>query len=326
MSVPPERRVVLVTGLSGAGKNTVLHMLEDVGFEAVDNPPLSLLEAVAARAARPLLAIGIDSRTDGFDATDVLAARDRLRSTSGRTATLVFLTADDEVLIRRFSATRRLHPLAREGRVVEAIAAERRLLAPLAERADHVLDTSVLPLPELRRLVESGIALGGARALVLSLLSFAFPAGLPADADMVFDARFLKNPHYDPMLQPLTGLDENVVRTVQQDADYQPFLQGLMSMLTLLVPRFVAEGKNYATVAIGCTGGQHRSVTVVEDLAERLAAVLPARVERFPPRAEDRAKVPPAGGETKVLITVRHRELGDRTHADVSARQGARQA
>ncbi len=263
-------RIVLVTGLSGAGKASIMHVLEDLGFEAVDNPPLALLDVLVERS-RSKLAVGIDARTDGFDACALLAAIERHRH-AGQRIDLVFATAGDEALLRRFTATRRRHPLASGGRVVEGIAAERGVTLPLRDAADLVIDTTDLPTPALRRQVEERLSLDVTCRLSLTLVSFAFPSGLPPEADMVFDARFLKNPHYDPHLRERTGLDETVRRHVRQDADYRTFIDAIEALLRLVLPRFVREGKTYATVAIGCTGGRHRSVSLIEDLARRMRA------------------------------------------------------
>ncbi len=270
MTACPAHRVVLVTGLSGAGKASIMHVLEDLGFEAVDNPPLALLDVLVERS-RSKLAVGIDARTDGFDPAALLAAIERHRA-AGHRIDLVFATAADAVLLRRFTATRRRHPLAVSGPVIEGIAAERVVTLPLRDAADLVLDTTDLPTPALRRQVEERLSLDASHRLSLTLVSFAFPSGLPPEADMVFDARFLKNPHYDPHLRDRTGLDEAVGRHVRQDPDYSRFVDAIEALLRLVLPRFVREGKTYATVAIGCTGGRHRSVSLIEDLARRMRA------------------------------------------------------
>jgi len=265
------RRVILVTGLSGAGKSTILRVLEDLGFAAIDNPPLSTLEEIVTLSGGDL-AIGVDARTTGFDPAALVAALSRLRTRPGLAARLVYATADEGVLLRRYTATRRRHPMALGGTVSEGIAAEQTVIAPLREVADELIDTSDLPPPDLRRLVEARFGGGheNPQGLTVALQSFAFPAGLPRDADMVFDARFLRNPFYDPTLSPGTGLDAAVAAYVRADPDYQPFLDRTSALLRLVLPRFVAEGKKYATIAVGCSGGRHRSVTLVEALARRL--------------------------------------------------------
>ena len=265
------RRVVLVTGLSGGGKASILRVLEDLGYEAVDNPPLRLMEDLAVRGERPI-AIGVDARSRGFDAHEILSIVARLRRSPALRPELVFVFADEGALLRRYTETRRRHPLAPVSRVSDGIAAEIALTAPLRDAADMLLDTTGLPLPMLRRLVEErfGGAAGETAGMTVSLMSFAYPAGLPREAELVFDARFLRNPHYDPMLRDRTGLDAEVAAYIAGDPDFWPFVDKVTDLLTLLLPRFVQEGKKYASVAIGCTGGRHRSVYIVEVLAGRL--------------------------------------------------------
>ena len=279
MSDATERlRVVLVTGLSGGGKASVLHTLEDLGYNAVDNPPLGMIEDMVTRGDGKL-AIGVDARTRGFDAGSVLAALGRLRANPALRPELVYVLADETTLQRRYTESRRRHPLAPQGLVADGIAAEQAITADLRAAADLVLDTSDLPLAGLRQLIERHFGTGsdadGSR-LVVSLVSFAFPRGLPPDADLVFDARFLRNPHYDPILRPRTGLDPEVGAYVAGDPDYEIFFTRLSELVEMLLPRFVQEGKKYTTVAIGCTGGRHRSVYLTEKLAERLAACVAA--------------------------------------------------
>ena len=264
------RRVVLVTGLSGAGRSSILRVLEDLGYEAVDNPPLTLIEELVSRGERPV-AIGIDARSRGFDAATVLSTVERLRLNQALRPELVFAYADDGALLRRYTETRRRHPLAPGGRVVDGIAREAAMTAPLREVADLVIDTSDTSLPALRRLVESRFS-SSDLGLTVSLTSFAYPHGLPREADLVFDARFLRNPHYDPYLRPKTGIDPDVAAYVEADPDFQAFFDQIEAMLRLLLPRFVQEGKKYVTIAVGCTGGRHRSVHIVEKLAGRLNA------------------------------------------------------
>jgi UPF0042 nucleotide-binding protein len=264
---------VLVTGLSGAGKASILRTLEDLGFETVDNPPLTILDELVGDGTTPI-AIGVDARSRGFRATDVLAAVEKLRGRADIAAALVFATAEETVLLRRYSETRRRHPLAPGGpfgnRVSDGIARETELLAPLAEAADMLVDTSELPLPDLRRLIERRFQPTGPAGLDIAVLSFAYPKGLPREADLVLDMRFLRNPHYDPILRPQTGLDPAVAAHVEADPHFQPFWVRMTGLLDLLLPAYVAEGKKYLTVAVGCTGGRHRSVLVAERLAAHL--------------------------------------------------------
>ncbi|MEE3501930.1 RNase adapter RapZ [Acidiphilium acidophilum] len=270
MPPPPARtvpRLIVVSGLSGAGKNSVLRTLEDIGYEAVDNPPLSMVETLIG--AERNLAVGIDARTRDFSAEQIIETLARLRRTGTIQPELIFTIASTEVLQRRFTETRRRHPLAPQGTVAEGIATEQDLTSRLRDSADWVIDTSDLPLATLRRMIEARFASDGP-GLAITLISFAFPAGLPREADLVFDARFLRNPHYIPDLRPQTGLDEPVRAYIRSDPDYAEFCDRLGGLVAFMLPRFVREGKKYATIAIGCTGGRHRSVTLIEHLARLL--------------------------------------------------------
>ncbi|HUW80921.1 MAG TPA: RNase adapter RapZ [Acidocella sp.] len=266
----PEKKftIILVTGLSGAGKNSVLRTLEDLGFETIDNPPLATLEDLATRAERNL-AIGVDARSRGFSAEKVLAKLHNLRQDQNLAPSLVFATATDEALLGRYSETRRRHPLAQADTVADGIARERALTDPLARAADLVIDTSNLPLPRLRALIEQHFG-AGAPDMAISLVSFAYSGGLPREADLVFDTRFLRNPYYDTALRPLSGLDAEIGRFVEQDPDFAAYFAHITGMLNILLPRFVQEGKKYATICAGCTGGQHRSVYMIEKLSAYL--------------------------------------------------------
>lgn len=286
--------VVVVTGLSGGGKASILRALEDVGYEAVDNPPLTMLEDMVTRGNRKL-ALCVDTRTRGFDATLVLEAVARLQANPALRVELVFAWADDQALQRRYTESRRRHPMAPQGRVADGIKAEQDLTAPLRSHADLVIDTSDLPLPALRRMIEQHYgadADSGEARMVVNLTSFAFPRGLPPEADLVFDARFLRNPHYDPALRAHTGLDQDVGAYISADPDHDDYLERILSLVDLVLPRFVQEGKKYATIAIGCTGGRHRSVHLIEKLAEHLAA-----------------KANNGHGDTEWRTHVTHREL-----------------
>ena len=266
----PERqlRIVLVTGLSGAGKNSILRALEDLGFETVDNPPLHTLEDLVICGERNL-AIGVDARSRGFDAETVLQTMERLKLNPGLQPELVYAIAEDEFLLRRYTETRRRHPLAQTGQVADGIALERLLTDGLRRAADFLIDTSTLPLSALRKMIEQRYG-AESPGIVISLVSFGYPSGLPREADIVFDARFLRNPHYEPMLRPLTGLDDRVGAFIEADPDYAPYFAHIRAMVDFLLPRFVQEGKKYATIAIGCTGGQHLSVFMIERLAGHL--------------------------------------------------------
>jgi UPF0042 nucleotide-binding protein len=263
----PERllRIVLVTGLSGAGKSSILRALEDLGFETMDNPPLNTLETLVACGERNL-AIGIDARSRGFDADTVLRMIEHLQLNPGLCLELVYAIAEDEFLLRRYTETRRRHPLAQTGQVADGIALERLLTDRLRRAADLLIDTSTLPLSALRQMIEQRYG-AESPGIAISLVSFGYPFGLPREADIVLDARFLRNPHYESMLKPLTGVDPRVGAFIEADPNYAPFFAHIKGMVDFLLPRFVQEGKKYATIAIGCTGGQHRSVFLIERLA-----------------------------------------------------------
>lgn len=286
---PPESPspVVLVTGLSGAGKSSALHALEDLGYEAIDNAPASLLSAIVqppgdmAGMRRAPLAIGVDSRTRGFDQglEDPIQA---LKRNPGLDVRVLFLDCEDAVLARRFAETRRRHPLARSGPVSEGIALERAALASLRQRAGLILDTTALRPGELREILAGHFALEMGSDLAISVVSFSYREGLPREADLVFDMRFLSNPHYVDALRPKTGCDPEVGAYIEQDPNFAPALDSMVGLLRLLIPAYKREGKSYLTIATGCTGGKHRSVFV----AERIAAVL--RGDGLAPRLRHR--------------------------------------
>ena len=260
-------RMVIVTGLSGAGRNSVLRALEDIGYEAVDNPPLRIVETLV-RGDKPL-AVGVDARTRDFSAEDVLSTIDRLQGRGNVRPELIFITASPEALQRRFSETRRRHPLALAGTVSEGIETEQALTRPLRNAADWVIDTSELSLAGLRQIVDQRFGLGGP-GMAITLVSFGYPSGLPQEADLVIDTRFLRNPHYIPDLRDRTGLDPEVRAYIQQDPDFPEFFERVSGLTDYLLPRFVREGKKYVMIAFGCTGGKHRSVSLVELLGNRL--------------------------------------------------------
>ena len=273
----PRVRLLLITGLSGAGRTLALKALEDVGYEAIDNLPLSLIGRLLYPLTRPgggdhAIAIAVDFRqrnfsTEAFDqVTAPLAARDDID------LNVVFLDCDNQILARRFTETRRRHPLAEDRPVMDGITQERQLLAPMKDRADLVVDTSNLTVGELRALVAGHFRLSDDPGLAVSMLSFSYRQGLPREADLVFDVRFLANPHYVDELQPLTGRDPGVGAYIAADPACEPFLASLTNMLVTLLPLYQREGKSYLTVAIGCTGGRHRSVYTAEELTRRLAA------------------------------------------------------
>jgi len=266
------RRFVLVTGMSGAGLNTTMKSLEDLGYEAVDNLPLFLMDLLVREAEsrdRPR-AISVDSRTRDFSADALLAWLSEMRARDDVTIRMVFVDATDDVLLRRFTETRRRHPLAIGRPVIDGILSERALLKPLKLAADVVADTSELSIHDLRRIIGGHFGLEHTPGLTVFVNSFSYRKGLPRDADLVFDVRFLRNPHWDPALRPLTGRDPGVAAFIEADPTWEPFLDRLTEFLAPLLPSYRLEGKSYLTIAIGCTGGRHRSVYV----AERLAAWL----------------------------------------------------
>ncbi len=263
-------RAVIVTGLSGAGKTSALKVLEDLGYEAVDNLPVTLLSNLMSGGGTRPLAVGIDIRTRDFGVEPVLAEIDRIMAETGRALRMLFLDCDDEVLRRRFTETRRLHPLATDRPLIDGIRHERELVSPLKRRADVVFDTSNLAPGEFKRVLSSHFGLEGDKGLMVFVTSFAYREGLPREADLVFDARFLANPHYVPELKPLTGRDQGVADYVAADPAFADFFESLTHLLAPLLPRFAAEGKSYLTIAIGCTGGRHRSVYTAERLAQWL--------------------------------------------------------
>lgn len=269
------KRILLVTGMSGAGKSTVLKTLEDSGWEVVDNLPLSLLEQLLSTPAplaggkRRPLAIGIDSRTRDFDASGIVRRIEELGSAHAFPVETLFLDCAGAELLRRYSETRRRHPLAPDRPAMDGIAKERDLLDPLKRFSDYLIDTTDTDANALQQQIRTRFG-GGERSPNLHVMSFGFARGLPRNADTVFDMRFLRNPHWDDALRPLTGLDAAVGAYVADDPAYDEALERIEALLLMLVPRYFHEGKSYITVAFGCTGGRHRSVHVAERVAKRL--------------------------------------------------------
>lgn len=270
------RRAVVVTGLSGAGKSSALRALEDAGYEAIDNLPLSLFGMVAGSAveidpdAPSGLAIGIDARTRGFDPIALIDETISLKRRNEVRLDLLFLDCEPDTLARRFTETRRRHPLALDRPVADGIARERELMMPLRDAADVTIDTTALSLPDLRRMLGQRFSLGEAPRLTIDVMSFSFKRGVPREADLVFDVRFLQNPYYEPALKRLSGERPEVQAYVAQDPAFEDFFAKLSGLLSTLVPRYGSEGKSYLTIAIGCTGGFHRSVFVAGRIAQHL--------------------------------------------------------
>jgi RNase adapter protein RapZ len=266
--------VVFVSGLSGSGKSTAMNALEDLGFYCVDNLPAQLTSQfldLCSQADPPIarVALAIDAREERFLA-ELPPVLEELRHGETRVRVL-FLDCATEVLVDRYRETRRVHPLSPGGSVEEGIARERELLGDVARLADLRLDSSDLNVHELRRAIADwASAGGGARGPVVSLVSFGFRYGLPRAADLVFDVRFLPNPHFEPLLRPRSGLDAEVARFVLETSAAKELLDRLGGLLGFLLPMYEREGKSYLTVAVGCTGGRHRSVAVLEAIAGEL--------------------------------------------------------
>jgi UPF0042 nucleotide-binding protein len=266
-------QLLVITGLSGSGKTHVSRALEDVGWFCVDNLPSALVPTFAELIERsPELrrsALVVDVRERGFP--EAFPAAYRNLGSSRLAASLVFLEADDKTLLQRYSETRRPHPMAGRGPAIEGLRAEREALRPLRKMADLILDTSRFTVHQLRDYVRERYDVrteGG--PMVVSVLSFGFKYGVPAEADMVFDARFLANPNFVPRLRRLTGSDPKVVRFLRGQPDLAPFLRRIQSLVGFVLPRHEKEGRSYVTMAIGCTGGRHRSVMIANDLGAAL--------------------------------------------------------
>lgn len=251
---------LIVTGLSGAGMSTALKHLEDMGYEVFDNFPLKLVDALLAETASGRVAVGVDVRSRGFGAAPLLECVKK------NAAFLLYLAADEGDLQRRFSETRRRHPLAKNGPVAEGIRKEKELLDPVRTAADAVIDTTGFSVHDLRRVLEGHFGAGGNAGLSVTLMSFGYRHGLPREADIVMDTRFLANPHWVAELRPLSGLDAAVAGHIANDPAFAPMLENFKSLLAPLLPLYGAEGKHYLTVAFGCTGGRHRSVCTAEKL------------------------------------------------------------
>jgi len=300
----PRQRVLLVTGLSGAGKTTALRALEDLGWETVDNFPIRLLERMIGKAEkggsdgepRPPLAVGFDSRTRGFVPQDIIARVKKLTARPDLDLATLFLDCRSDELIRRYNETRRRHPMAADHPVTEGIKADRELLEPLRRWAESVIDTSAMSSNDLQQAVRERYAASGSPEMTVTVSSFGFARGTPPLADLVFDMRFLDNPHWVPELRELTGLDPAVGEHIAGDAAWDEAFGRIRDLVLQLLPRYGAQGKAYVHVACGCTGGRHRSVYTAEMLAGAL------REAGFSP-------------------TVIHRNLGSRAADQVEGRQ-----
>lgn len=269
----PAPLVLVVTGMSGAGRTTAISALEDLGYEALNNFPLALVDALVepVRGTSAPIAVGVETRTRGFSARALTDMVDGLRDHWRAGTVLIFLDCDDDVLVSRFSETRRRHPLAPAEDVGTGVARERDILTAVRERADAVIDTSGMSPHALKAELNARFALDRSTGLSVSVQSFSYKRGAPHGADMVLDCRFLRNPYWEEALRALDGRDPRIQSFVQEDPLYAPFFEKLSDMLSILLPAYRAEGKAHFTVALGCTGGRHRSVTLAETLSRHLA-------------------------------------------------------
>lgn len=278
--------IIVISGLSGAGKSIALHMLEDLGYYCIDNMPAALLKPFvshtvrSAEASYQRTAIGLDARNTPQEVATVPALLDELKR-SGIHCEVVYLQATNEELLRRYAETRRKHPLSSEQRgLPEAIQLERELLAPIALAADRIIDTSRMGLHDLRHLVHRTVGHEADGALMLTFESFGFKRGIPGDADFVFDVRTLPNPYWEPALRHLTGLDQPVIEYLEGHAAVQRLIDDIESFISRRISDYQATSRGYLTVAVGCTGGRHRSVYIVEQLLTRFTSRFPQAIAR----------------------------------------------
>ena len=269
--------ILFVTGRSGAGLSTVLKILEDLGYETMDNVPVSLLlgffnkinlgeEKISSKA----IAVGLNIRTSSFDAINFIKDLESIKYIEKFKLETVFLDCDENTLSQRYTKTRRKHPLAKDSNLIDGIRVENEIIKPLRETANLVIDTSLMGVNDLRQLISGNYTLKDTNTIAIGIKSFAFPNGLPRESDLVFDVRFLKNPFYDDSLRSKTGRDSEVGKYIMTDPEYKSFFDNLSNMISSLLPLYKAEGKAYLTISIGCTGGQHRSVFVAEEIANSL--------------------------------------------------------
>lgn len=300
-SILKEQRVVLVTGPSGAGRSTAINVLEDIGYEAIDNLPLSLLPRLLD--GPPLghpLALGIDVRNRDFNVSGMIEMIDTLTRMDGITAELLYLDCNADVLVRRYSETRRRHPMAPAQSATQGIERELDLLVPIRAAADVLLDTSDLSPHDLRTEVERWFAPDTGQRLAVSVHSFSYKRGVPRGVDMIFDCRFLKNPYWEETLRAFDGRDIEVAEFVATDVRFAPFFEKIQALVEMLLPAYIDEGKAHFSIGFGCTGGQHRSVAVAEKLVNALAR----------------------GGWR---VSIRHREMERRAQAGPQTKRGSAQ-
>ena len=265
------RRLLLVTGPSGAGRTTATNALEDLGYETIDNIPLSLVPNVIEQQLDKSLALVIDARNRDFSVAAFMALLGRLRQISLAWPEILYLDCRTDILLRRFSETRRRHPMSPEDHPSLGVGRETLLLAPIKAQADFIIDSSDLSPHDLKKDIAGWFATGEPVTLTLSLQSFSYKKGLPRDVDMVLDCRFLKNPHWEQELRPLSGLDAPVATYIQSDRRYGEFFQRSLELIQFLLPAYQDEGKSHLSVGLGCTGGRHRSVAVAASLGQALA-------------------------------------------------------
>lgn len=276
-------KFVVLTGLAGSGKSQAIRALEDLGYFCVDNLPIELLPMLAdltLRAGTEIsrAAVVVDIR-EGRMLDEFPRAYKRLQQKTRLSPVLIFLEADERALVRRFSETRRPHPLAPDRSAIEGIREEKKAMRKIRRMADHVVDTTEMTVHELRQAF-TGVAAGNVPGgqLVVTILSFGFKHGIPVDSDLLFDVRFLPNPHFVPRLRPHTGRDKGVVDYIRKSEATSEFLTHTLNLLQFLIPQYVREGKSYLTVGIGCTGGRHRSVAIAEALRKGLSGIQGVRV------------------------------------------------
>lgn len=269
--------LLLITGMSGAGKSTALSVLEDLEYEAIDNLPINLLPSLIDLAMKndpdhinPALAIGVDARTRNFQPENIVKVLSRIKEQERISIKILYFDSGDEVLSARFSETRRRHPLAKDRPVSDGIARERQMMEVIKAQSDYIFDTSEFSIHDLRRVLSQHFERGQDKGLSISVSSFAYPKGLPRDADLVFDVRFLRNPHYDENLKAKTGREEGVGEYIMRDPVFNSSWDKISSLILTLLPEYKKEGKSYLTISFGCTGGKHRSVFI----AEKLGALL----------------------------------------------------
>lgn len=279
-------RIIVLSGLSGSGKSVALHMLEDLGFYCIDNIPAALLKPFISHAVRSpegtyeRAAVGLDARNTAAEIATVPQLIDELRR-SGIECEIIFLTATDDELLRRFAETRRKHPMSRHNVDLRAaMALERQVLEPIIYGADLVIDTSRLGVHALRDLIKVRVGEPHASRLSLTFESFGFKHGIPGDADFVFDARSLPNPYWEPALRGLTGRDAEVIRFLEGQTDVAALIADIARFIGARIPEYIASNRGYLTVAVGCTGGQHRSVYIVDKLVAQFATAYPTVTSR----------------------------------------------